>query len=370
MFGRFLTDSGIATLPVTDYESIKCDLDQEWSVMSEKALRRYYRILDGSEDAKYLHAKRKLVVVDLNGDDEALWIAHRAALTSNAGQLTDGVSLLDLKSVIAQRMLTSCSLCERRCGANRTSGERGHCGVLESRVCCDFLHLGEEPDLVPSYTIFFAGCTFNCVYCQNWDISTQPDTGVHVMPATLARKIELKHSKTSKGFSSNNARNVNWVGGDPTSNLSYILDVLRLCDANIPQVWNSNMYLTEEAMKLLENVVDVYLTDYKYGNDACAIRLSNAKDYTRIVQRNHLIGRNHAEMIVRHLVLPGHIECCTRPALTWIAENLGNVKVNVMGQYKPEHRAREFREISGPLSMAEYREALSIAEKLGLDMCD
>lgn len=338
--------------------------------MSEKALSRYFGILDGNEEARYLIAKKKPVAFDREADDDSLGREHRLGLRSDSAGSARDASLLDLKSELARRMLHHCRLCERRCGANRAAGEKGHCGVLESRVYSDFLHMGEEPELVPSYTVFFSGCTFNCVFCQNWDISTQPDFGVPTRPATLAKKIELRLAGDSKGFSPSRARNVNWVGGDPTSNLPFVLDVLRACHANLPQVWNSNMYLTEEAMAILDGVIDVYLTDFKYGNDACALRLSNAKDYTRIVQRNHLIGRSHAEMIVRHLVLPGHIECCTRPALTWIAENLENVKVNVMGQYRPEHQAKKFKEISGPLRMSEYREALRIAEGLGLDLCD
>jgi putative pyruvate formate lyase activating enzyme len=165
------------------------------------------------------------------------------------------------------------------------------------------------------------------------------------------------------------ARNVNWVGGDPTSNLPFILTVLRECSADIPQVWNSNMYLTEESMRLLDGVIDVYLTDFKYGNDKCALRLSNAPEYMRIVTRNHLMAKKNAEMIVRHLVLPGHVECCTLPALTWISENLKDVKVNVMSQYRPEHRAREFPELSGYLTEEDYYRSLKIAERLGLDLC-
>jgi putative pyruvate formate lyase activating enzyme len=130
------------------------------------------------------------------------------------------------------------------------------------------------------------------------------------------------------------------------------------------------MYLSVETMKLLNGIVDVYLTDWKYGNDKCASRLSNAPKYTGIMERNHRLGREHAEMIIRHLVLPGHIDCCTRPALTWIAENLKDVQVNVMAQYRPEHRALEFDDIAHPLTLAEYREAIEIAETLGLDLCD
>lgn len=128
------------------------------------------------------------------------------------------------------------------------------------------------------------------------------------------------------------------------------------------------MYLSERAMDLLNGVIDLYLTDFKYGNDGCAKRLSNAPDYLRIVRRNHILARESAEMIVRHLVLPGHIDCCTRPVLEWVSSNLRDVKVNVMSQYRPEHRARQSPEISRPLRMEEYKRAIQIAESLGLDL--
>jgi len=234
--------------------------------------------------------------------------------------------------------------------------------------------MGEEPDLIPSYTIFFAGCTFNCVYCQNWDISTRPDSGAKVETTTLARMIERRHTDTAMGSTAIKpevcARNVNWVGGDPTSNLPFILRVLKECGANLPQVWNSNMYLTEDAMRLLDGVIDVYLTDFKYGNDRCALRLSGIKNYMSVVERNHLIARQQCEMIIRHLILPGHLECCTRPILRWISERLSQVKVNVMPQYRPEFKASMFSELRRPIKMSEYREAVELAESLGLDLCD
>ena len=338
--------------------------------MPDRALAYYYSILDGDERARYLKTKGRTVDIDLKGEDDMLKSAHRSALKS-AETIREGtISLLDLKAELAHRMLRSCRLCERACEANRSAGEKGHCGVLDARISADFLHMGEEPDLVPSYTIFFTGCTFNCVFCQNWDISTRPEAGDIVRPSVLAEKIERKARREGRAMAVRTARNVNWVGGDPTSNIPFILDVLKECDANIPQVWNSNMYLSLDAMRLLEGVMDVYLTDFKYGNDKCALRLSNARDYTRIVQRNHLLARENAEMMIRHLVLPGHIDCCTRPVLSWIADNLRDVKVNVMAQYRPEHRAREFDEISHGLSMDEYRSAVEIAEELGLDLTD
>jgi len=335
-------------------------------------LAYYYEILEGESRARYLIAKSSKLGISLDSPTDLLNEEHSHAVEhADIPRDPRGTSLLDLKFEIARRMLENCRICERACGADRSRGEKGHCGVLEPRISSTFLHMGEEPDLVPSYTIFFSGCTFNCVYCQNWDISTRPGSGDIIEADTLARMIEAKegHSGSRLGMQYK-ARNVNWVGGDPTSNLPFILDVLRRCSANLPQVWNSNMYLSQDAMKLLDGVVDVYLTDFKYGNDECARRLSNAPDYLRVVKRNHLLGRAHAEMIIRHLVLPGHLKCCTEPVLSWIAENLEDVRVNVMAQYRPEFRAREFPELSKPLKMPEFQAAIDIAERLGLDLCD
>lgn len=343
--------------------------------MASKALAHYYKILEGDENARYLLTKRQKINVDLNEREDVLWKAHDVALQEASPKRTHDEfdSLLDLKIRLATRMLTRCTLCERRCEVNRREGKKGHCEVLDARISSDFIHTGEEPDLTPSYTIFFAGCTFDCVFCQNWDISTRPEAGSIIEPDDLAHRIERQAPRSGlpKGLGTmlGRARNVNWVGGDPTSNLPYMLTVLGECTADIPQVWNSNMYLTEESMRLLDGVIDVYLSDFKYGNDKCAMRLSNAPDYMRIVTRNHLMARKNAEMIIRHLVLPGHVECCTLPALTWISENLKNVKVNVMSQYRPEHRAKEFPEIARHLTEEEYDRSLRIAEGLGLDLC-
>lgn len=337
--------------------------------MASKALRDYYAILDGERKARYLVTKHTRVSANLSADTDGLWATHQSALRGNSESASE-VTLLDLKQTLAHIMLANCELCERRCKADRESGAVGHCGVTSAHIASEFLHMGEEPDLVPSYTVFFSGCTFNCVFCQNWDISTRPGSGQKIEPYVLARMIEEKGSGRETLPPFMRARNVNWVGGDPTSNLPFILDVLALCNSNLPQVWNSNMYLTEESMRLLDGVVDVYLTDFKYGNDDCALKLSNAHNYTSIVTRNHTLARRQAEVIVRHLVLPNHHECCTRPVLHWIAANLRDVKVNVMPQYHPEHRSREFPDLARPLRMSEFKAAIELAEELGLELTD
>ena len=340
--------------------------------MPRDPLSRYWKVLKGEASARYLICKHTRIEVDLSSDIATLWKIH-ASQHPNADS-EGNVSLLDLKAEIARRVLEDCALCERNCGANRLAGSEGHCGVLEAKISSEFLHMGEEPDLVPSHTIFFSGCTFDCVYCQNSDISTNPKSGISISPERLsnviARRATAEMGPTRGLLAPVVSRNVNWVGGDPTSNLPYILATLSRCEVNTPQVWNSNMYLSQRALELLDGVIDVYLTDFKYGNDACARRLSNVDRYSDVVRRNHLIALNQAEMIVRHLVLPSHLDCCTRPILDWIAENLEGVKVNVMGQYHPAHRSMEFEELANPLGASEYRSALRMAEDLGLDLCE
>ena len=255
----------------------------------------------------------------------------------------------------AMELSSPCILCERRCGALRLEGERGYCGVTEPRIASEFLHFGEESILVPSHTIFFSGCNFRCVFCQNWDISQYPDSGIYVEPEAMAERIERRWPYS---------KNVNWVGGEPTPNLQYIISVLEHLNVPIPQVWNSNMYLTEEAMEVVNEITDLYLTDFKYGNDGCALRLSNAPKYWETVTRNHLMAEG--DMIIRHLVLPNHLECCTKPVLEWIKENRPDAVVNVMAQYRPEYMASKYGDISRGLRNSEYSEAVRYARELEL----
>lgn len=341
--------------------------------MMTDPLARYWGILEGKSKASYLLLRSHGVEFDTTCPIDELWDIHQKEMDRfrrGEHQGSHATNLLDLKEEIAKRIMHSCQFCERRCRADRTEGKRGHCGVLEPRISSEFIHRGEEPPLVPSYTIFFAGCTFDCVFCQNYDISTDPDAGISFEPEILADRIERRFEPTNIGRYSiiEKARNVNWVGGDPTPNLPYVLTVLRECRANIPQVWNSNMYLTPESMAILDGVIDLYLTDFKYGNDECAERLSNAAHYWEVATRNHIEAYRQAEVIVRHLVLPNHVECCSSPVLEWLADNMPGALVNVMAQYRPVYRAKEHKDISRHLRNDEYLAVLSRARDLDLHL--
>jgi len=220
--------------------------------------------------------------------------------------------------------------------------------------------MGEETDLIPSYTIFFSGCTFECLFCQNWDIS-QRETGTILDAGAVARDIDEHFG---------DVRNINWVGGEPTPNLPFILDVLTMAREPIPQIWNSNMYMTEEATALLDGVVDIYLADFKWGPGDCSRRYSRVHNYWEIVKRNHSLANAQAEIMLRHLVMPGHVDCCTRPILEWIATNLDTSKVvvNVMDQYRPEYKAFGIPSLNRRISESEFLQAYRLAKTLGLEV--
>jgi putative pyruvate formate lyase activating enzyme len=222
------------------------------------------------------------------------------------------------------------------------------------------LHTGEEAPLVPSGTIFFASCCFGCVFCQNYDISTSPKSGQTITPTELAAVAEKLYR--------DGALNINYVGGDPIPNTHTIIASMRYQTSNVTQLWNSNLYCSEENMLLLRDIFDVWLPDFKYGNNECAERLSGVKNYFDLVSRNHLIAYESGEVIVRHLVLPNHLECCTFPILEWISQNIPNCMVNIMGQYRPEHRVRHekerFRDIARGVSREEMQGAFDKADEL------
>ena len=332
-------------------------------------MERYFRILEG---APARHTLLKSVGVPdgfRSLDDEGLWRLHDRKILEyreinkryasyKKPPERKSVSLLDVKEELAARIMRRCQFCEIRCGANRYE-RHGACGVdATSHYYSEFLHFGEEPELVPSHTIFFEGCTFACAYCQNWTIATEI-RGRVVEPERMARVIEMRHLEGSK--------NVNFVGGDPTPHLHTILEIIGQVSSNIPMVWNSNMYITPESMKLLEGTVDVYLGDFRYGNDEHAKRYSSGKNYWAVTTRAFLDAKAQADVLVRQLVLPGHVECCTKPIVEWCARNLGrDVRFNLMFQYFPEYRASMFPEINRTLTREEALRAMEIAKDAGL----
>lgn len=348
------------------------------AVLKDKRVRaslaRYFDVMNEEKPAKFMVAKKLSANFSKNDSTSKLWQTH-SELTKRFYQLEKEIdsrlkrlekletpenSYLDLKIEIANRILESCHLCTRQCGVNRLNGQLGYCRCgTQITVSTIFQHMGEEPELVPSGTIFTLGCTMRCQHCQNWSISQWMENGQIYTPIQLAREVEKLRER--------GCRNANLVGGEPTPWLEQWLKTFRNVQVNVPVVWNSNSYYSEETAKLLAGFVDVYLLDFKYGNNQCAEKISDASNYWESCTRNHLYAKKYGELIIRILVLPKHLECCTSPIIKWIAENLGKgTRSNVMFQYRPEWRAYEIPELQRRLTEHEKRRAVQLAEKAGL----
>ena len=118
----------------------------------------------------------------------------------------------------------------------------------------------------------------------------------------------------------------------------------------------------------MKDIIDVYLSDWKYWNNECAERLSKVKNYLEIVRRNHDLAFKDSEMVIRHLVLPNHFECCTKNILKYISDNYGEkVIVNIMDQYRPVWKAYLYPDISRGLTDMEFKKAVNYAEDMGLN---
>jgi len=340
----------------------------------KQGLARYLDVMQDVKPAKFMIAKKLSANFSREDSLEHLWTLHDK-LTDEFYQLEKQVdtrqtsleeletpekSYLDLKVEIANRILENCHFCTRSCGFNRLSGELGWCKCgTQITVSTMFEHMGEEPELVPSGTIFTLGCTMRCKHCQNWTISQWFEQGEIYTPERLAKAVE--HLR--KG----GCRNVNLVGGEPTPWLEQWLETFRYVNVNVPVVWNSNSYYSEETARLLAGFVDVYLLDFKYGNNECATRISEAPKYWEVCTRNHFYGGKYGELLIRVLVLPEHLECCTRVTLNWIAQQLGTwVRTNVMFQYRPEWRAHEISELRRRLTRNEMDRAVQLAKEAGL----
>ncbi|MBQ7768832.1 MAG: 4Fe-4S cluster-binding domain-containing protein [Oscillospiraceae bacterium] len=234
----------------------------------------------------------------------------------------------------------TCNLCPRECGADRTAGELGFCGCPgEALVAKTMLHKWEEPALAGnggSGAIFFGGCTLKCSYCQNRAISAAP-VGKTMDSAELRREMEKLIAQ--------GAENIDLV--TPTQFLPTIIPALTP-QLPVPVVYNCGGYEKAETIAKLDGLVDIYLPDMKYADDALARSLSGAENYFAVASRAikemvHQVGEPQWEgerikkgVIIRHLILPGNVENSLK-VLDWIGDTFapGQVLVSLMRQYTP-----------------------------------
>ena len=271
-------------------------------------------------------------------------------------------------------MSEKCNTCPHNCNVDR-SVKTGRCKASDKvKIALYSLHKFEEPCISGengSGTVFFSNCNLNCVFCQNYEIS-QLNKGREITINELAN-IFLKQQNE------NNAHNINLVS--PTIYTYQIIDAIKIAKENglkIPIIYNSNGYEKVETLKKLEGYIDVYLPDLKYYYDELGVSYSKVNNYFEIAtsaikemyrqvgelkyDENGMIQKG---VMIRHLVLPNHIENSKR-VLNWIKKNFGDkVNVSVMAQYFPTYNAKT-TDLDRKLTKEEYTEVENYLYKLNL----
>lgn len=279
------------------------------------------------------------------------------------------------------RMLESCELCPHNCHVNRFKGPVGVCNSgRHVHISSHFAHFGDEDCIrgeKGSGAIFFSRCNLHCSYCQNPDVSRER-SGLPISAPALARiMLELQ---------AQGCHNINLVTADHV--VPQVLEALIPAiegGLRIPLILNSSAYISIDTLKLLKGVVDIYLPDFKFWNQARAARYLNASDYPERAQE--AIGEMFSQvgdlevdsqglarkgLIVRHLIMPDGQEDC-RGIFRFLSDRISkNTYVNILDQYSPSGDVGPDKhpELNRSVESEEYEKCVSEAIQAGLTRLD
>lgn len=272
-------------------------------------------------------------------------------------------------------LLLNCRLCCHECDADRAAGERGFCAAPAEAVVSSYgPHHGEEGPLSGSRgsgTVFFAFCNSRCCFCQNYDISQLADGSTCTVEELAQTFMKLQEQ---------GCHNLNLV--TPAHFLPHSIAALSAAIAlgfKLPIVYNSNGYDSLEVLRLLDGIVDIYLPDMKFGDDETAAKLTGMVDYpacnsaavAEMYRQTGLLrtdpeGVAEQGVIVRHLVLPENL-ANSRAVFQSIARIDRNIPVNIMAQYYPAYKARNYEGLGRMITRREYEAAVAEAQQAGLE---
>ena len=275
-----------------------------------------------------------------------------------------------------ESFMKECRVCPRNCSADRLSDQKGFCrAVAEIILARAALHMWEEPCISGkegSGAVFFSGCSLGCKFCQNGQIS-RGQTGKKVTADRLADIfLELQQQK---------ANNINLVtAGHFLPQVAEAIEKSRNRGLQIPVVYNSSGYEKSEMLKLLEGLVDIYLPDFKYMDPELAEKYSYARDYPEVAREalGEMVrqtgtpefdrqGIMKKGVIVRHLLLPGHVKD-SRRVLEYLLSTYGKeIYISLMNQYTPMPAMKDDPRLSRKVTDREYQRLIDYGIQLGLE---
>jgi len=269
----------------------------------------------------------------------------------------------------------NCLLCPRKCGINRRTGQTGVCGVSsEIKVARAALHYWEEPCISGkrgSGAVFFSGCSLHCVFCQNREISDGKEGKV----ISKERLSDIFMELADKG-----ANNINLVTpGQYIPDIVWAVNDAKSRGMKLPIIYNTSGYENVTDLKLLEGIVDVYLPDFKYMDSTLSARYSRAKDYPSVAKQalsemvrqqpdvviNNATGLIQKGVIVRQLLLPGHVNDA-KAVLKYLYDTYHNhVYISMMSQFTPI-ALKDYPEINRTVTRREYERLVDYALEIGI----
>lgn len=289
------------------------------------------------------------------------------------GELHRRVELLD-------EMLASCDICPLDCKVDRKNGEIARCYSRYLPIVSSFCpHFGEEPPLAGTKgagNIFFGNCNLRCVYCQNYQISQNYKAEIR-NEVSFERLADIMLDLQGRG-----CHNIGLVS--PTHFVPQIVRALAIAvekGLRIPLIYNTNAYDSVDVLRLLEGLVDIYLPDLKYAEEADGYSYSKVKEYPEyarlaVKEMHRQVGSRlvfdeegllKRGLVIRHLVLPNDL-AGSRETFRWIAEELGNdVALSVMSQYYPTNKAESITLLSRHIRESEYDKVLALLDKFGFE---
>lgn len=276
-----------------------------------------------------------------------------------------------------EKFMSNCMLCPRECGANRMRGQHGYCREPADLVVARAaLHMWEESCISGeegSGAVFFSGCGMGCIFCQNYNIAG----------ARAGKKITLERlAGIFLELQEQGANNINLV--TPTHYVPQIieaLDMAKQAGMTLPVVYNTSGYEKVETLRMLRGYVDIYLPDFKYMDENLAGEYSHAPDYPvyakqaieemvsqagdfKIDERTGLMRRG---VIVRHLVLPGHVKN-SKEVIRYLYETYGDhIMLSIMNQYTPMQQVEGHEYLGRKVTKREYDKVVDYALELGVE---
>ncbi len=279
-------------------------------------------------------------------------------ITATAGTISRRA--ISLRIAEARASLKSCQACEVSCKADRSADAASPCGLGTETYCFKkYVSYGEEAELVPTLQLLLSGCNFRCRFCNVAPQCFDPRGGSLVVPSEIARDCEEALECGVKW--------INILGGEPSLHVHTILEIAAAARRPLPLILKTNGYFSAQTSGLLENVIKLFLVDFKFGNDECARRLAGVDSYMAVLTRNLGALAGRCRLHIRHLLMPGHWDCCFAPVVDWLSTNLPGTRFHLMTGYVPCWRARDDAALGRLATLREVRRAIGHLATRNLD---